>query len=110
MPPGQPFLHQLTPHIASVLQQHLGRHPALLVSREVSHDHVPVRNIGRSRVLRLFPVGLLQVGAIDVFQIDLGKRKNPFSVPNIRGVLLSVEPLSDTRTPLADFFSILLGG
>jgi hypothetical protein len=43
-------------------------------------------------------------------QIDLGKRKNPFSVPIIRGVLLSVEPLSDTRTPLADFFSILLGG
>ena len=40
--------------------------------------------------------------------IDLGERKNPFNFPNIRGVLLSVEPLSDARTPLADFFSILL--
>jgi hypothetical protein len=35
--------------------------------------------------------------------IDLGERKNSFSVP--RG---APQPLSDTRTPLADFFSILL--
>jgi hypothetical protein len=27
--------------------------------------------------------------------IDLGERKSPFSVPNIRGVLLNVEPLSE---------------
>src|SRR4051794_8787566 len=55
--------------------------------------------------------------------IDLGERKNPFSVPSVRGVLFSVEPLSDARTPLGksrvlarrgwmgengDFFSILL--
>ena len=43
-----------------------------------------------------------------VLPIDLGERKNPFSVPNIRGVLLSVELLSDARTLLADFFSSLL--
>jgi hypothetical protein len=41
--------------------------------------------------------------------IDLGERKSPFSVPNIRGVVLNVEPLSDARTTLAVFFSILLG-
>ena len=35
--------------------------------------------------------------------IDLGERKNSFSVP--RG---APQSLSDTRTPLADFFSILL--
>jgi len=32
------------------------------------------------------------------------------SEPRARRTLRYVEPLSDTRTPLADFFSILLGG
>jgi hypothetical protein len=31
----------------------------------------------------------------------------PFSISNIRDVPLNVEPLSDARTPLADFLSIL---
>jgi hypothetical protein len=34
--------------------------------------------------------------------MDLGERKNPFSHSH-------VEPLSDARTTLEDFFSILLG-
>ena len=38
--------------------------------------------------------------------IDLGERKNPSSVSDFRTTL--VEPLSDARTMLADFFSILL--
>ena len=42
--------------------------------------------------------------------MSLGERISPFSISNIRGVPLNVEPLSDARTPLADFFSILLEG
>jgi hypothetical protein len=38
--------------------------------------------------------------------IGLGERKSPSSAFDFRGTL--VEPLSDARTPLADFFSILL--
>ncbi len=38
--------------------------------------------------------------------MDLGERKSPFSASGFRKTL--VEPLSDVRTPLADFFSILL--
>jgi hypothetical protein len=38
--------------------------------------------------------------------IGLGERKSPSSASDFRGTL--VEPLSDARTPLADFFSILL--
>jgi hypothetical protein len=41
--------------------------------------------------------------------MSLGERISPFSISNIRGVPLNVEPLSDARTMLADFFSILLG-
>ena len=52
-----------------------------------------------------------------------GPHFDPFSVPSVRGVLFSVEPLNDARTPLGksrvlarrgwvgkngDFFSILL--
>jgi hypothetical protein len=40
--------------------------------------------------------------------MSLGERISPFSISNIRGVPLNVEPLSDARTPLAGFFSILL--
>jgi hypothetical protein len=40
--------------------------------------------------------------------MSLGERISPFSISNIRGVPLNVEPLSDARTPPADFFSILL--
>jgi hypothetical protein len=42
--------------------------------------------------------------------MNLGEWIRPFSIPNIRGVFLTVEPLSEVRTPLADFLSILLGG
>jgi len=38
--------------------------------------------------------------------IDLGERKSPSSAPDFLETL--VEPLSDARTMLADFFSILL--
>ncbi|MDZ4854229.1 MAG: hypothetical protein SGJ26_05105, partial [Nitrospirota bacterium] len=38
--------------------------------------------------------------------IDLGERKSPSSASDFLKIL--VEPLSDARTPLADFFSILL--
>jgi len=41
--------------------------------------------------------------------MDLGERISPSSVSNIRKALFNVEPLSNARTPLADFFSILLG-
>ena len=41
--------------------------------------------------------------------MDLGERISPSSVSNIRKALFNVEPLSEARTPLADFFSILLG-
>ena len=40
--------------------------------------------------------------------ICLGERKSPSSASDFRKTL--VEPLSDARTPLADFFSILLSG
>jgi hypothetical protein len=38
-----------------------------------------------------------------------GERKNPLSVFGLPGLYPHVEPLSDARTPLAGFFSILLG-
>ena len=38
--------------------------------------------------------------------MDLGERKSPSSASDFRETL--VEPLRDARTPLADFFSILL--
>jgi hypothetical protein len=41
-------------------------------------------------------------------RMDLGERINPASVSDLRKVLFNVEPLSDARTKLADFFSILL--
>ena len=41
-------------------------------------------------------------------KMDLGERISPYSVSNIRKALFNVEPLSDARTPLAGFFSILL--
>jgi hypothetical protein len=40
--------------------------------------------------------------------MDLGERISPASVSGLRKVLFNVEPLSDARTTLADFFSILL--
>jgi len=38
--------------------------------------------------------------------ICLGEQKSPFNASDLRTTL--VEPLSDARTPLADFLSILL--
>jgi hypothetical protein len=38
----------------------------------------------------------------------LANGKAPTVFPTSKKLLLSVEPLSDARTPLADFFSILL--
>ena len=70
LPPGQPFFQQLVPHIAPVMQQHLGRPPTLLVSRKPSHDNVAVPDEGGRHVLRLFPVGLLEFWAIDAFKMD----------------------------------------
>src|SRR5207244_8639323 len=40
--------------------------------------------------------------------MDLGERISPSSVSDLRITLFNVEPLSDARTPMADFFSILL--
>ena len=40
--------------------------------------------------------------------MDLGERISPSSVSDLRKALFNVEPLSDARTPLADFFGILL--
>jgi len=39
--------------------------------------------------------------------MNLGERISPFSISNIRGVPLNVDLLSDARTTLASFFSIL---
>jgi hypothetical protein len=39
--------------------------------------------------------------------MNLGERISP-STSDLRNALFSVEPLSDARTMLADFFSILL--
>jgi len=41
-------------------------------------------------------------------RINLGERKSPTSVSDLRKVPFTIELLSDARTPLADFFSILL--
>ena len=41
-------------------------------------------------------------------RMDLGERISPASVSDLRKVLFNVEPLSDARTLLADFFSVLL--
>ncbi len=40
--------------------------------------------------------------------VDLGERKSPSSDPDLRESQWYVEPLSDARTMLANFFSILL--
>jgi hypothetical protein len=40
--------------------------------------------------------------------MDLGERKSPSSASDLRESLPYVEPLSEARTLLADFFSILL--
>jgi hypothetical protein len=40
--------------------------------------------------------------------MGLGERKSPSTASDLREVLLNVEGLNDARTPLADFFSILL--
>ena len=40
--------------------------------------------------------------------MDLGERKSPSSDSDLRESHWYVEPLSDARTKLADFFSILL--
>jgi DNA topoisomerase IB len=40
--------------------------------------------------------------------MDLGERKNPSRDSNFRESLRYVEGLNDARTPLADFFSVLL--
>ena len=42
------------------------------------------------------------------FQRILANGKAPTVFPTSETLLLNVEPLSDVRTPLADFFSILL--
>ena len=70
MPPGQSFFQQLVPHIAPVMQQHLGRHPTLLVSREPSHDNVAASHVASNRVLCLFPIGLIEFGTIDIFEVN----------------------------------------
>src|SRR6267143_4066391 len=70
LPPGQAFFQQLVPHIAPVMQQHLGRHPTLLVSREPSHDNVTASHVASNRVLRLFPIGLLEFWTIDIFKVN----------------------------------------
>ena len=41
-------------------------------------------------------------------KMDLGERISPSSASDLRKALFNVEPLSDARTRLADFFSILL--
>jgi hypothetical protein len=41
--------------------------------------------------------------------MNLGERKSPACDSDIRGFPWYVEPLSDERTPLADFFNSLLG-
>ena len=41
--------------------------------------------------------------------MDLGEWKIPSSASDLRNTLFNDEPLSDVRTQLADFFSILLG-
>jgi hypothetical protein len=41
--------------------------------------------------------------------MDLGERISPSSTADLRNALFSVEPLSDARTTLADFFNSLLG-
>ena len=58
------------PHIAPILQQHLGRHPTLLVSRESSHKNVATAYIGCHRVLCLLPVRLIEFWTIDMFEKD----------------------------------------
>ena len=41
--------------------------------------------------------------------MELGERKSPSRDSDLRESLRYVEDLSDARTPLADFFSTLLG-
>jgi len=58
------------PHITPVMQQYVGRHATLLISREPSHDYIAVPDVGNGCVLRLFPVGLLEFRTIDPFKMD----------------------------------------
>ena len=54
----------------SAWKENLGRCPAPLVSRERSNHDVAVPDEGGCDVLRLFPIGLLEFGTINVFEID----------------------------------------
>jgi hypothetical protein len=70
LPPGQSLLHQFTPHVRSVWKEHFGRHPALLVSHEPPNYDFTVPNVGGRYMLSLFAIRLLEVGTIDIFEVD----------------------------------------
>ena len=57
-------------HIASVLKKNFGSGPAMPVPFERPNHHFTVGYIGCNRMLRLFPVGLLEFRAIDVLKMD----------------------------------------
>ena len=70
LPPGQPFFQQLMPHISPILKNNFGSDPAIPVPLQSANHNFAVSYIGCNRVLRLFPVGLLEFWTIDIFEID----------------------------------------
>ena len=68
--PRQPLFDQLMPHIASVPKKNLCSGPAMPVPLESTDHNFAVAHISCDRVLRLFPVRLLEFGTIDIFEID----------------------------------------
>ena len=53
----------------SIWKENLGRCPASLVSREPSNHDIAIPNEGGHDLLRLFSIGLLEFGTIDIFEI-----------------------------------------
>jgi len=68
--PGQPFFDQLMPYVAPVLKQNFGSGPALAVPLKGPYHNLAVAHIGGRGEFCLFPVGLLEFRAIDIFKMD----------------------------------------
>ncbi len=79
---------------------------SLLTNPTLAHRDAPCPKQGRSEQRG----EEVRTAIVEPFAhtVNLGERDIPSSAPDIRGILLNVESLSDAKTPLADCFSILL--
>jgi hypothetical protein len=68
--PSESFFDQLMGDISPVLKQEIGARPALPIPYHISHNDLPIGDIGGRRLFRLFAIGLFRFWAIDVPQIN----------------------------------------